>query len=247
MQGNQELRTTRFSDVCGSVDELKRLMREEQVPDPQVMAGLLKDMRYMLEHMGRRLQEYAHFEQEAEILLERIRSLGHFRLDEGLSIASQVDASLESGQPTEEVIEVVCAQAEQIRDVANEQECQLRQAREAAIALYRLYACLRGKRDWRLEEGADDTATTSDRTAGLAARLDSWLPPSPHREHILDYLADGRAFVVPPDGERKEPYVAFESGGGGMPLRHVRWSDSVRNFYPVGQEPNPAGRQQRNQ
>lgn len=235
------LRTTRFSDVCGSVNELKRLLREEQPRDSSVMAGLLEDVRSMLERMEGRLQEYAHFEQEAGALFQRLRSLGPSRLEEALTIASQVGTAMERGRLAEEAIEAVCAQAERIRDVANDQEQKLRQAREASIALYRLYVGLRGKRDWSLEERAGVTAT--DHVAGLAAQLGSWLPPSPHRERILDYLADGRAYVLPPEGERKEPYVDFENGGGGMPLRHVRWSDSVRNFYPAGQEPHPAGLQ----
>jgi hypothetical protein len=77
---------------------------------------------------------------------------------------------------------------------------------------------------------------------------EAWLPPSPHREVIVDWLRRGRAAVLseaeaerfPPGPQGREPLVQFEDGGV-MPLRAVRWSDEVRNFYPLGTAPHPRG------
>jgi hypothetical protein len=235
-------RRTRFSDVCGTIDELKRLLRDEPAPDVRVMAELLEDIRFMLARMEQRLQEYADFERAAQAALARLRTLGASRLEEALAATSQVSAALEDGQPSTDTVEAVCTLAEQVRDAANDQERKLRQGREAAIAVYRLYIGLRGNRDWSLEESAE--AAAADRETVLAAQWGSWLPPPPHRERILDYLTRGRASVLPPDGERAEPYVDFEDGGR-FPLRQARWSDEVQNFYPAGREPHPSGRQHR--
>ena len=39
-----------------------------------------------------------------------------------------------------------------------------------------------------------------------------WLPPSPHREAVLDVLSDGRAHLVE-RGHRVPPLLVFEDGG----------------------------------
>jgi hypothetical protein len=78
---------------------------------------------------------------------------------------------------------------------------------------------------------------------------EAWLPPSPHREEIVDWLRRGRAALLsdeeaarfPAGPQGREPLVQFEDGGV-MPLRAVRWSDEVRNFYPLGSTPHPRGR-----
>lgn len=57
---------------------------------------------------------------------------------------------------------------------------------------------------------------------------EKWLPPSPHREAVLDYLKRGRASIVP-RGEDQAPLVAFEDGGV-IELDRVRYSQEKR-FY----------------
>lgn len=237
------LRTTRFSDVCGSLDELKRLLREEKAPDPAVMQNLLEDVRYMLGRMERRLQEYAQFQEAAESLLEKMRAVGPSHRERALAACDEMEERLQAGSPaTPDEVEALCALAEQIRAVANSLEGKLRQSKEAAIALYRLYRDLRGERNWSREEESQGESTPHD-VASLAQHLQPWLPPSPHREHILDFLARGRAHLLSaPEGQA--PLVEFEDGGV-MPLPVVRWSQAVRNFYPEGQTPHPAGRKYR--
>lgn len=77
---------------------------------------------------------------------------------------------------------------------------------------------------------------------------EAWLPPTPHRERIVDWLRKGRAALLseaeaarlPIGPQGREPWVQFEDGGV-MPLRVVRWSEEIRNFYPLGQDPHPRG------
>ncbi len=53
-------------------------------------------------------------------------------------------------------------------------------------------------------------------------------------------LAEEEAAKLPVGPQGREPLVQFEDGGV-MPLRAVRWSDDVRNFYPLGATPHPRG------
>ncbi|MBI3944702.1 MAG: hypothetical protein HY321_02190 [Armatimonadetes bacterium] len=236
-------RTTRFSDVCGSLDEIKRLLREEKDVDPAVVRGLLDDVRHMLGRMEQRLEAYTRFHEAAEALLAQMRAVGPSNRERALAAAAEMEARVREGCPaTPEGVEALCALAEQVRDVANPFERKLRQSKDAAIALYRLYLDVRGGRDWSQQEGAAPEAPSQDAGA-LAERLDPWLPPPPHRDHILTWLLRGRAHLHPaPEGQA--PTVEFEDGGI-MPLPAVRWSDGVRNFYPEGQEPHPGGRSYR--
>ena len=58
-------RKTSFSDVCGTMDELKRLLHEEHervVAGPvELIEPLLDDARYMLDRMRHRLETYRGF------------------------------------------------------------------------------------------------------------------------------------------------------------------------------------------
>ena len=62
-------------------------------------------------------------------------------------------------------------------------------------------------------------------------KWEQWLPPSPHREPILEFLRQGRATIVP-RGEDEPPLVEFEDGGV-MELDRVRCSPE-RRFYRDG-------------
>ena len=56
-----------------------------------------------------------------------------------------------------------------------------------------------------------------------------WLPPSPHREKILEKLAEGRAHIEEA-GHNQPPLVYFEDGGM-MELPRVRWT-GANQFVP---------------
>ncbi|MDH7569701.1 MAG: hypothetical protein QHJ73_08960 [Armatimonadota bacterium] len=240
MERESAPRATRFSDVCGTLDELKRMVCEEEHPDPGVMGALLDDVRYMMGRMDRRLGEYLEFAQKAEALAAQVLALGSSGWEQAAPIVDEMDALARGGVSTAAGVETLCVQAERVRDVANGQEQKLRRAKEAAISLYRLYLSVRGERDWGREEAGAPSAPATN----LIARLDPWLPPPPHRERILDFLQRGRAHLVGNAAEGQPPLVEFEDGGV-MPLPRVRWSEEVSNFYPEGETPHPRGRRYR--
>lgn len=62
----------------------------------------------------------------------------------------------------------------------------------------------------------------------VPAKWEKWLPPSPHREAVIDFLKHGRASLIPRD-ENEAPLMAFEDGGM-MELDKVRFSPE-RRFY----------------
>jgi hypothetical protein len=58
-----------------------------------------------------------------------------------------------------------------------------------------------------------------------------WLPPSPHREAVLDVLSDGRAHLVE-RGHRVPPLLVFEDGGS-MELPNARYELTRRGWCLV--------------
>ncbi|MDQ3701638.1 MAG: hypothetical protein M3442_12070, partial [Chloroflexota bacterium] len=191
-------------------------------------------------------------------------------------LLSLLAAPSADGAPLSEMaVREIVDHAEEIRQVANDMEGALRRHKEAAIEAGGAYLSLRGTRGWQdasspqdgsgaegaagspeagsLEAGSPRGGTMRNgapagRPALPAGVPEAWLPPSPHREVIVDWLHRGRAvilsnveaarFPVGPQGH--EPLVQFEDGGV-MPLRVVRWSTEVRNFYPLGATPHPRG------
>jgi hypothetical protein len=251
----EALRTTRFSDVCGGTDELKRLLTEEPdwaaTPEGRAALGaLVDDGLYMLARMEERLREYQAFRDLLAGLVERMRQIPEPRLLEAKHEAERIHALLATGGalPAKEITE----RAEGIRQVANDMEGALRRYKEAAIEAGRAYLHLKGNRGWddgsaaMAAVGGDGSATAAP---ALPAHIEAWLPPAPHREKIVEWLRSGRATLLSeeeaaryPEGPQgREPLVQFEDGGV-MPLRVVRWSEEVRNFYPLGAPPHPRGR-----
>ena len=273
----EALRTTRYSDVCGGTDEFKRLLLEEPAtaatPEGrQALRGLLDDGMYMLARMEVRLREYQAFRDALAGLVESMRAIEEPRLADAaaeaetlrarLAVFPAPDAAGPGGAPTEAAVRELIDRAEEIRQVANDMEGALRRHKEATIAAGRTYLRLRGARGWDdglaapatragaapATEGDDAPAATATGEPLPAGVPEAWLPPSPHREVIVDWLRRGRAALLseaeaerfPPGPQGREPLVQFEDGGV-MPLRVVRWSEEVRNFYPLGAEPHPRG------
>ncbi len=268
-----EVRTTRYSDVCGGTDELKRLLTEEpeRVETPEgraLLRGLVDDGLYMLARMEIRLREYQAFRDELVRLVEQMGEIPEPRLADAAREADRLREILNQGG--ELPLQEIADRAEEIRQVANDMEGALRRHKEACIAAGRAYLHLKGARGWedgsRIaslpdgEGGRVDTVAdgrhngSTAESAGDGEPLPSWipeawLPPSPHREQIVDWLKRGRAALLseeevaklPVGPQGREPLVQFEDGGF-MPLRAVRWSDDVRNFYPLGQDPHPRSR-----
>ena len=254
-----ELRATRYSDVCGGTDELKRFLTEEPeragAPEGrQLVRALVDDGLYMLARMEERLREYQAFCDLLAELVERMHALPEPRLHDAAREAEAIGAALERDGALD--AQKLVDRAEEIRQVANDMEGALRRHKEGVIEAGRAYLRLKGGRGWNDSSAAARSATDSGSAAGdgLAAPLpdwipQGWLPPAPHREKIVDWLLRGRAALLPeeqvdrlPVGPQgPEPWVQFEDGGV-IPLRVVRWNEEVRNFHPLGQDPHPRGR-----
>lgn len=240
------MRMTKFSDVCGTVDEMKRLLHEEPqtlTSQPALAGELLEDITAMLERMDLRLRVYQQCRDSIRRISRAMEEVGDSRRAETLPIAETVRGTLTGGRELSAAeVTGVCAQLEMIREVAADLETKLYRYRDLFVELQRTYQAAKGTRDWsgRVAQAGEDVAADS----GVAA-MDMWwwqhLPPTPHREKLLESLRKGRAWVLP-KGESDSPRVEFEDGGGGMPLSAVRWSDEVQNFYPDGSPPHPRGK-----
>jgi hypothetical protein len=239
LSGARDLRTTRYSDVCGGTDEFKRLVAEEHetttTPEGRAaLTGLVDDGIYMLARMEVRLREYQAFRDELARLVESMRAIPEPRLADAKKEAETLRTLLNRGGdlPTKELME----RAEEIRQVANDMEGALRRHKEAVIAAGKAYVTLMREKPATQDEIPDWIPQ-------------GWLPPAPHREKIVDWLKRARATLLsdeeaaklPVGPQGREPWVQFEDGGV-MPLRVVRWNEEVRNFHPMGADPNPRGR-----
>jgi hypothetical protein len=254
-----ELRQTRFKDVCGSIDELKRVLYEEPeraAADGVPLHSLIDDALYMLERMERRLAEYEAFRDTVLTIAGALQEIGASRRAEGVAAAEALRRQLPQGTPlTEESREEAVASAESVRDVAQHVENAMSRYKALALALEQAYREVKGERVWVLDQ--DEAA----RVAALPGEpaWSRWLPPSPHRERVLRLLQSDGAHLLTAEevgalrgesggpGAGEPPFVQF-SDGGVMALPRVRWSDELRNFYAADDSetaPHPGGRRYR--
>ena len=85
-----KLRETRFSDVCGTVDELKRMLHEEpEVGDlaTERLVDLVEECAVMLERMDSRLREFQQFRREVVRLTQGMDAIGDSRRPAALQVA----------------------------------------------------------------------------------------------------------------------------------------------------------------
>jgi hypothetical protein len=228
-----QMRETRFSDVCGTVDELKRLMSEEPEAGSQAdrLVGFVEDCVYMIGRMDLRLREFQRLRDEVAQLSQQMLAIPDSRSPYAEQVAATMVSRLRQGRvlSTEEAA-ALSEQAEEVRGVAGEQEQLLRRFKEACMGLGALCRAIEGNRGW----GRDSSEAE---TAGLEAGLTAWLPAPPHRGKILDFLQRDRARLLPRE-ESQVPLVQFEDGGV-IALSAVRWSDAVSNFVPASFDPSP--------
>lgn len=239
---------TRFSDVCGTIDELKRVIHEEPdlaASDNAQLLRAIDEAIFMERRMVERLREYEQFRDElvAHVAtLETIESPAH---QDATADADALRALLNHGQSlTAEERARAAETAEAIRAVAQNLENTLYRYKDLALAVGRTYRTMQGQRRWVLDQADIEQAAALPGEPAWA----HWLPPSPHRERILRYLRAGRAHLIEHDnsagGDGVPPSIQFEDGGM-MSLPVVRWSEEVGNFYPEGQQPHPHGLQYR--
>jgi hypothetical protein len=249
------VRQTRFKDVCGSIDELKRVLYEEPeraATDTGALESLVDDALYMLARMELRLAEYEAFRRTVQTLAAELQHIGGSPRADGIAAAQALRRRLPRGRPLAgEAREAAVASAEAIREAARDVEQKLSRYKALALELERAYRRVKGDRVWVLDEAE------AARVAALPGEpaWSRWLPPSPHRERILRLLQSGGAHLLteeelialrgePPRPNADEPPLVQFGDGGVIALPRVRWSDELRNFYAADDSetpPHPGG------
>src|SRR5437763_1445223 len=95
------LRETRFSDVCGTVDELKRVLNEEPeagARDAGQLVGLVEDCASMIERMELRFREFQQFRDEVARLSQRMGEIGDSRRPFALAVDEDMAQRLRAGR-----------------------------------------------------------------------------------------------------------------------------------------------------
>ena len=235
-------RQTRFSDVCGALDEVKRLLHEERekvFKSPEnSLEPLLEDALFMLLRMSDRLQEYGSFIEEVRIYMEPIEKVKEVDLERAENSMKFMRSYIKSIKGPEEAdLEKLDNVAELIRSVANDLEHKLRACKELSLKIYDCFLKVKGNRVWLLEEG-------ENLTANLEKKYQAWLPPRPHKDKLLEYLVKSEARIIEAPQPIEQPIVQFEDGGL-IPMSKARYNPDTDNFYPAGFKPSPSGRSYR--
>jgi len=144
---------TKHNDVCGTVDELKGLLKENpEIPksDPEHLNKLLDDARYMTGRMQRRRENYEKFVADLSALCKRMQAIKGPETEQSHQNAEEIRTILQDSPETvasrlEEIYEL----AEGIRDVANNLEGCLTAYKEVAIEVGELFENIKGGRNWQ--------------------------------------------------------------------------------------------------
>jgi hypothetical protein len=229
---------TRFSDVCGTIDELKRVLHEEGervAVDPAPLVEAIVEALGMEARMRERVAEYERFRDALHAQLRAMDALAQEHSGDATEDAAALQALLLRGQVLSDDERAEAERlAEAVRAVASHQEHVLFGWKMAALEVGRAYRAVEGNRRWVLDASDAEHAPLPDEPAWAR-----WLPPSPHRERVLRFLRSGRANLVPGESDAP-PLIAFEDGGL-MALPTVRWSEEVKNFHPADHAPHPDG------
>lgn len=145
-----EANSTKYTDVCGTIDEFKQLLKDESVQSTfSVLTELLDAAEYMAQRMGRRLEKYKEFRGEVENLWNSMRNISEPDVNRAKEKADQIRAFLrDNPSDVSDNLEFLYSLAEEIRDVANKLEQSLYAHRDAAIKLGTLYEEIKGARNW---------------------------------------------------------------------------------------------------
>jgi len=151
-----DYRATQYSDVCGTINELKRIIAEEPertAQEPEYLQSLIDDARYMIGRMYLRQGEYNEF---ADRLAALRREMAEVPIQDRAPADSgpdEIERALRANPgcaATEK--DRLDELAEQVRAVANGQEGRLREHKAVALDVYRAYLDIKGARDWSKEE-----------------------------------------------------------------------------------------------
>jgi len=237
-------RQTLFSDVCGTMDELKRLVHEEPervVADPQgTIVPLLQDALAMLGRMDARLEQYSQLWEDLRGMLDQTRQMQGVASQKAHRALQQIGDDLTARGSNHQLdIEKINTLAEETRDVASAQEHLLRAHKDLALKLHEEFMQIKGNRTWITSPDSGESAEDT-----IKRKHQAWFPPEPHCAQLLERLVTARAHIVEdslPDGE---PVIQFMDGGM-MRMSQVRWDPEIKNFHPAAFQPAPTGRQYR--
>jgi len=229
------LKETRFSDVCGTIDEIRNILGRGRVGPEESVAvlNLLEDAMYMIGRMKLRLEEYERFREDLRSILRSMDRVKPVGVEEAPQIAAEFREEVSKVRLGKASSEKAIDLAEKIRKIASNLEGALRAYKEKCIAIVELYGRIKGVRDWSRDEEKElgvslPTLMPLDK---VLESLREWLPPEPHRTKLIEFVKAGRAYIQPKK-RGQPPMVQFEDGGS-IPLHKVRYSERIRNFYPV--------------
>jgi hypothetical protein len=235
---------TRFSDVCGTMDELKRLLYEEYekaASKPKdFIEPLLEDALFMLGRMKERLKEYKDFREEitkVSSLLNQVKDANVQNAEDAVVFLHTCIRSKKAFRGVK--IKKMDEAAEAIRTVAGTQENRLRSFKDLALKVYSLFGEICGDRAWLIDE-----ADSKSFIEKLKRKYQAWLPPQPHCDKLLKLLKNSRVYVLEKMGAGGEPVVQFEDGGS-IPMSRIRYDPKIQNFYPASFKPASTGRKYR--
>jgi len=155
-----DYRATQYSDVCGSLNELKRIFAEEPeraAQEPEYLQSLIDDARYMMGRMYRRQREYNEFAEALAALCEEMAEVplqDRAPADEAFDeIERMLHDDPDSAKTNRHRLDEL---AEQARAVANGQEARLREHKAVALRVRQAYLQVKGARDWSKEESGSE-------------------------------------------------------------------------------------------
>ena len=143
---------TKHNDVCGSVDELKGVIREEsELSEAHLehLNRLLDDVCYMVSRMHRRRESYQEFAAAITALAKSMKEIAEPETEHVPAKADEIRALLRNlSETATSERDQIDASAEAIRDVANGLESSLTAYRKAAVQIGALFEEIRGGRNW---------------------------------------------------------------------------------------------------
>jgi len=150
--------STKYTDVCGTIDELKRLWQEQPElaeQNPDYLQELLAHALRMLKRMHQRWEAYRQFACSVQQMAQEILALQLPPHAPAADFAQQIRQILAEGS------EAVCARreelfraAESIRKIAGDTEQVLYRCRDLAIEIGGAYEDIRGARQWQRPKNA---------------------------------------------------------------------------------------------
>lgn len=144
---------TKHRDVCGTIDELKGLLKDKPELakcDPDRLYQLLDDACYMISRMQRRRERYEKFAADIASLGKRMETVRGPEPDQAYKKADEIRTFLQnSPEDIPAKLERLYELAEGMRDVASKLENCLSAYKDTAIEVGKLYGEIKGGRKWK--------------------------------------------------------------------------------------------------